>query len=240
VQAQSLSLTCDALLFDLDGVLVDSTACIEHTWRRWAAQHGLDADAILRIAHGRRALETVRLAAPELDVAAEVAALAGHEAHETAGVLEVPGASALLRGLPPGRWAVVTSGVRAVAEHRLRHVGLPVPPVMVCADEVTQGKPHPEGYLTAAARLGAAPARCLVVEDAPAGLAAARAAHMRALAVATTYPPDALRGADLIAPALAAVTVQVRRLGRAEELCVEVRPSSAPTRSPASEVPPAR
>ena len=140
------SLICAALLFDLDGVLVDSTTCVEHTWRRWAAQHGLDAGAILRLAHGRRALETVQRAAPHLadtEVAAEVAALAALEARETAGVLEVPGAAALLRALPPERWAVVTSGVRAVAEHRLRHVGLPVPPIMVCADEVAHGKPHP-------------------------------------------------------------------------------------------------
>jgi sugar-phosphatase len=116
----------------------------------------------------------MRLAAPQLDHArleAEVAALAALEASETAGVREVPGAAALLRSLPPGRWAVVTSGVRAVAEHRLRHVGLPVPTVMVCADEVEHGKPHPEGYLAAATRLGIAPAACLVVEDAPAGLA---------------------------------------------------------------------
>jgi mannitol-1-/sugar-/sorbitol-6-phosphatase len=227
VRGRLPSLTCDALLFDLDGVLVDSTACIEHTWRRWAARHNLDADAIMRMAHGRRALETVRLAAPQLDAAAEVAVLIEHEARETAGVLEVPGAAALLQGLPPGRWAVVTSGVRAVAEHRLRHVGLPVPAVMVCADEVTHGKPHPEGYLAAAARLGVVPARCVVVEDAPAGLAAARAAHMRALAVATTHAPDALRDAELVAPALDAVAVRVRRSGGAEELHVDVRPSPA-------------
>ena len=222
------SLGCDALLFDLDGVLVDSTACIERTWRRWAAAHALDADAVVRTAHGRRAIETVRLAAPRLDAAAEVAVLVGHEASETDGVLEVPGAAALLAALPPGRWAVVTSGVRAVAEHRLRHVGLPAPPVMVCADEVTHGKPHPEGYLAAAARLGVAPARCLVVEDAPAGLEAARAAGMRALAVATTHAPDDLRGAELIASALDAVTVRVRRAGGAAELRVEVRPGPRP------------
>jgi sugar-phosphatase len=222
------TLTCDALLFDLDGVLVDSTACVEDTWRRWAIRHGLDADTIVRIAHGRRALDTVRLAAPHLDdagVEAEVAALAAHEARETSGVLEVPGAAALLRDLPPTRWAVVTSGARAVAEHRLRHVGLPVPPVLVCADEVVHGKPHPEGYLTAAARLGVSPAVCLVVEDAPAGLAAAHAAGMRALAVAMTHPPAALGGAELIAHALSAVTVRVERGDDGDALRVAVRPS---------------
>lgn len=220
------TLACEALLFDLDGVLVDSTACVESTWRGWAVRHGLDADAIVLMAHGRRAVDTMRLAAPQLDHArleAEVAALAAHEASETAGVREVPGAAALLRSLPPGRWAVVTSGVRAVAEHRLRHVGLPVPTVMVCADEVEHGKPHPEGYLAAATRLGIAPAACLVVEDAPAGLAAAHAAGMRALAVATTHPPAALGDADAIAPALGAVNVSMERLDDRPVLHVAVR-----------------
>lgn len=228
------TLTCDALLFDLDGILVDSTACVEDTWRRWASRHGLDADTIVRIAHGRRALDTVRLAAPDLDdarVEAEVAALAAHEARETAGLLEVPGAAALLRGLTPRRWAVVTSGVRAVAEHRLQHVGLPVPPVLVCADEVVRGKPHPDGCLTAAARLGVSPAVCLVVEDAPAGVAAAHAAGMRALAVATTHPPAALGDADLIAPALSAVTVRVERSDGGDVFRVAVRGIRRPPRN---------
>ena len=215
-------LTCEALLFDLDGVLVDSTACIEHTWRVWAARHGFDAATVVRAAHGVRALETVRTVAPQLDAEAELAALVAHEASATEGVWEVPGAAALLAGLPPNRWAVVTSGVRAVAEHRLRHVGLPVPAVMVCADEVARGKPDPEGYLTAARWLGVPPAGCIVVEDAPAGLEAARAGAMRVIAVATTHRPDELRGADAVAPALSALTVRVRGGGPDQRLEVEV------------------
>jgi sugar-phosphatase len=209
-------LTCEALLFDLDGVLVDSTACIEHTWRTWAARHGLDGDALVRTAHGRYALETVRLVAPHLDARAELAALAAHEARATEGVFEVPGARELLAGLPSNRWAVVTSGVRPVAEHRLRYVGLPTPAVMVCADEITRGKPDPEGYLTAAARLGIAPAACVVVEDAPAGLEAARAGGMRAIALATTYRAEELRGADAVAHALDELKVRVRGEGGLE------------------------
>jgi len=219
----TVRLTCEALLFDLDGVLVDSTACIEQTWRTWAARHGFDAATVVRAAHGVRALETVRAVAPHLDADAELAALVAHEATATEGIWEVPGASALLDGLPPNRWAVVTSGVRAVAEHRLRHVGLPIPPVMVCADEVTHGKPHPEGYLAAAGRLRIAPAGCIVVEDAPAGLEAARVGTMRAVAVATTHRPEELRGAEAVAPALSALTVRVRDMGRAQRLEVEVR-----------------
>jgi mannitol-1-/sugar-/sorbitol-6-phosphatase len=204
------------VLFDLDGVLVDSTACIERTWRRWAAEQGLDAEAVMRIAHGRRALETIRSVAPHLATAAQCAALEAREAREareTDGVRDVAGAAALLAGLPAGRWAIVTSGTRAVAEHRLQVTGLPVPDVMVCADEVARGKPDPEGYLAAAQRLGVAPAACVVVEDAAAGLEAARAAGMRAVALATTHRREELGMADAVADSLSAISIEPRADG---------------------------
>lgn len=210
-------LTCDALLFDLDGVLVDSIVSVEHTWRVWAARHGLELETILRSAHGRRAFDTVRLVAPHLDAAAEIIALSAQEANTTRGLSEVPGAHSLLAALPPDRWAVVTSGDRAVAEHRLQHVGLPIPMVMVCGDEVAHGKPDPEGYLAAAAKLRIAPAACIVVEDAPSGIEAAHNAGMRALAVATTHKREELRAADAVIDALSALTVRVHDHGL--ELC---------------------
>ena len=209
--------TCEALLFDLDGVLVDSVVSVEHTWRVWAARHGLDLEAILRSAHGRRALDTVRIVAPHLDATEEIIALAAQEANTTQGLSEVPGARALLAALPPDRWAVVTSGDRAVAEHRLQHIGLPIPMVMVCGDEVTHGKPDPEGYLAAATKLGFAPADCVVVEDAPTGIDAAHNAGMWVIAVATTHYPAELRAADAVIDALSALTVRVR--GHGLELC---------------------
>jgi sugar-phosphatase len=178
------TLSCDALLFDLDGVLVDSAQVVERTWRRWAARHGLDADDVIRLAHGRRTIETVRLLAPHAMAEDEVAALAASESTETDGVYEVPGARALLASLPEGSWAIVTSGVRPVAELRIRHTRLPMPRVLVTADQVRHGKPHQEGYLTAAARLGVNPARCIVVEDTPPGIEAAHAGGMRAIGVA--------------------------------------------------------
>jgi mannitol-1-/sugar-/sorbitol-6-phosphatase len=219
----SWQVTCRALLFDLDGVLVDSTTCIESTWRRWATEHSLDVAVVLNAAHGRRALETVRLVAPHLDAEAESRALCAHEARATAGVSEARGAAALVKSLPPDRWAVVTSGVRAVAEHRLHYVGLPIPPVMVCADEVSRGKPDPEGYLAAAARLGVVPRDCVVVEDAPFGLEAAHAAGMPSIAVASTYPPKALRSAAAVVDTLEAVTVCVRGRGLSRTLDIDVR-----------------
>jgi sugar-phosphatase len=202
-------LRCRALLFDLDGVLADSTASVEYHWRAWAARHGLDPDALLHVVHGRRAIDTIRDVAPALDAEAELAALVEAEAGDTAGVTASPGAAALLPRLPAGAWAVVTSGVRAVALARLRAGGLPLPPLLVPADEIARGKPDPEGYLTAAARLGVAPGDCVVFEDAPAGVAAARAAGMRCVALTTTHPASALTHADRIAPSLAGVHVTV-------------------------------
>jgi sugar-phosphatase len=199
--------SCDAVLFDLDGVLVDSATVVERTWRRWAARHGLDPAHVIRKAHGRRTIETVRLLAPHLAADDEVAALAASESMETDGIYEVPGARELLESLPPRAWAVVTSGIPAVAELRLRHTRLPTPPVLVTADQVRHGKPHPEGFLTAAARLGVNPARCVVVEDAPPGIEAAHAAGMCVIAIASTYEPQALTAADAVVPALVSLRV---------------------------------
>ena len=200
-------LRCHALLFDLDGVLVDSAACVEATWRRWAARHRLDPERIIELAHGRRTIETVRLVAPHLNVAEEVAALEGGQANTTEGVFEMPGARELVEGLPPDAWAVVTSGVRSVATLRIRHVGLPLPPVLVCADEIARGKPDPEGYLAAAERLGRRPDECIVLEDTPPGIEAGRRARMRVVAIAGTYPAGALSNADVVAARLASVRV---------------------------------
>ncbi len=218
-------LSCDAVLFDLDGVLVDSAEVVERTWRRWAARHGLDPARVVRTAHGRRTIETVRLLAPHLEADDEVAALAASESTETDGVYEVPGARELLASLPPRSWAVVTSGIRPVAELRLRHTRLPTPPVLVTADQVRHGKPHPEGYLTAAAQLGVDPARCIVVEDTPPGIEAAHAGGMRVVAVASTYEPEALAAADAVVLALASLRIESTPSGAGLHLSIDA-PSS--------------
>ncbi|HJQ52311.1 MAG TPA: HAD-IA family hydrolase [Gemmatimonadaceae bacterium] len=201
------NLRCKAILFDLDGVLVDSAECIERTWRGWAARHKLDPEKVIAAAHGRRTRETIQLVAPELAADAEVATLEANEAMTSEGVREIEGARELLRGLPADSWAIVTSGIRAVAEFRIKLMGLPSPRVMVCADDIARGKPDPEGYLTAAALLDAAPADCVVIEDAPAGIEAAHNGDMRVIGIIGTYPAATLGAADVIVSRLKDLTL---------------------------------
>jgi sugar-phosphatase len=203
------TISCRAILFDLDGVLANSIPAVERAWRAWAARVGADGDAVLRIVHGRRAVDTLRTVAPSLDLATELAWLEHQETTDVADVVAIPGAAEVLARLPAGRWTVVTSGTRAVATARLRAAGLPVPALLVAAEDIARGKPDPEGYLTGAARLGVPPEECLVVEDAPPGAAAARAARMRLVALTTTHPASDFPDADLVVPTLAAVEVAV-------------------------------
>jgi sugar-phosphatase len=195
---------CEALLFDLDGVLVDSAECVEGTWRRWAEANGLDPDEVIKHAHGRRTIETVKHVAPDLAAEEEVARLAASESTLTTGIYQIAGAPELLAFLP-GKWAIVTSGIRSVATLRIEHTGLPWPPVLICAEEISAGKPDPEGYLTAAHRLGVNPSDCVVVEDAPPGIEAARRAGMRSIAVLGTFPASALSRADAIVQSVASL-----------------------------------
>jgi mannitol-1-/sugar-/sorbitol-6-phosphatase len=170
-------LTAAVLLFDMDGTLVDSTASVERAWSRFAARHGLDAAAILAVAHGRPTIEVVAEFAPAgLDAQAETDRIEAEEIDRTDGISEVPGAAALLGSLDPARWAVVTSATRALTLRRLAAVGVPLPKVLVAADDVTNGKPHPQPYLMAAKALGHEASGAVVFEDAPAGLESAKAA----------------------------------------------------------------
>jgi sugar-phosphatase len=189
-----------AMLFDCDGVLVDSAASVERAWRRWAAERGLDEDAVLAIAHGRRTEDTLVDLGFSDDLAAEVERIESAEVADAASVSAYTEAAALLPTLPPEAWAVVTSGTPALVTSRLAAAGLPLPSVLVTAADVAAGKPDPEGYLEAARRLGLPPAECLVIEDAPAGVQAALAAGMRVVALPTTHPADELAAATLVAP----------------------------------------
>ena len=205
---------CSAILFDLDGVLVDSTRQVDREWREWAARKGVDGDAVMAIAHWVRTVEVIRRVAPHLDAELEAAAIENHEASDQTGVVVMPGALDLLQSIPAGKWGVVTSGSRLLAQNRLRYCGLPVPEALVTSDDVTQGKPHPEPYLKGAERMGFPPADCLVIEDAPAGIQSARAAGLKVMGLASTYPAGRLSEADAVVRTLASIRISKNGAGK--------------------------
>ena len=177
---------------------MDSTRAVDREWREWAARKGVDGDAIMAIAHGVRTIEVIRRVAPHLNAEIEAAAIENHEAHDQRGVVVMPGAIDLVRSIPNGRWGVVTSGSRLLAQSRMRYCGLPIPDVLVTSDDVVNGKPDPEPYPKGAVGLGFPPAECLVLEDAPAGIQSGRAGGMKVIAMASTYTAEKLAAADAV------------------------------------------
>jgi sugar-phosphatase len=200
--------TCQAVLFDLDGVLVDSTPCVTRVWTAWAKRRGLDPDYVVHVAHGQKAIETVRKVAPQLNAEREFHIIEQMELDDTDGLRVLAGASELLDALPPERYTIVTSGTRRLATRRLQVVGLPVPANMVTADDVERGKPDPGPYLAGTAAVGFPAGDCLVFEDAPSGIRSALSAGAQVVAVSTTYKPEELADAGLIIPSLAAVRMR--------------------------------
>jgi len=178
-----------AFLFDMDGTLLTSIASAERVWAAWARAHGLDVATFLPTIHGVRSVETIRrLGLPGVDPVAEAAAITAAEMTDVADIVAIAGAAAFLAALPADRWAIVTSAPRALALCRLAAAGLPAPPLLIAAEDVTAGKPAPDCFLHAAARLGVSAGDCLVFEDAPAGIAAAEAAGAAVMVVTATHP----------------------------------------------------
>jgi sugar-phosphatase len=195
-----LPIPCRALLFDLDGVLVDSTPAVTRVWTSWSLKHGFDPEEVVRMAHGRTSLSTIIELLPNGDHAAEDRDVERREIEDVDGVIPLPGALELLHTLPPHRWAVVTSGTRPLAEVRIRAAGLPLPKHFISASDITHSKPHPEPYLLGAKSVGFAPGECVVIEDAPAGIRSAKSAGSKVIALRTTAPDAELAaaGADWI------------------------------------------
>jgi sugar-phosphatase len=218
--------SCSAILFDLDGVLCDSTRAVDREWREWAARKGVDGDAIMAIAHGVRTIEVIRQVAPHLDAEKEARKIENHEDHDQAGVVVMPGAVDLVHSIPTGRWGVVTSGSRLLATARLKFCGIPVPAVLVTADDVKNGKPHPEPYLKGAERLGVPPAECLVIEDAPAGIQAARAGGMKVVGITSTYGTSDIEHADVVIGRLCQIQITSNGAGK---LMVEISVGAGPS-----------
>ncbi len=200
---------CSAVLFDMDGVLVDSTPAVARVWTSWALEHGLVPDDVVRQAHGRPSLATIIELLPYGDHDGENNEVERREIDDIADVIALPGALTLLQSIPQNRWAVVTSATRALAEVRLRAAGLPAPRHLVTASDLQRGKPFPDPYLKGAAMLQIPPVECVVAEDASAGVRSGKAAGARVLALRTTSPSEELlaAGADWIVDDLSALTL---------------------------------
>ncbi len=207
---ETMKIQCRAVLFDLDGVLVDSTPAVARVWTIWAKRHGFDPDTVVRQAHGKPSIATIRELLPHADHEAENSIVERGEIEDTGGVIPLPGALEILQALPQDRWAIATSCTRRLAEVRIRAAGLPLPKHMITSTDVQRGKPDPEPYIKAAQLLGVVPADCIVAEDAPAGIRAGKAAGTRVLALRTTAPDPELTqsGATWIINDLASLRIE--------------------------------
>jgi mannitol-1-/sugar-/sorbitol-6-phosphatase len=204
-----MEISCAAILFDMDGVLIDSTPAVARVWSQWARERAFDPEKVVRMAHGRPSIATIRDLLPNADHVAENHEVERREIADLEGVVPLPGARRLLASLPAERYAIVTSSTRKLAEARLGAAGLPVPTFFVTSTDIVNGKPHPEPYLKAASKLGAAPRECVVVEDVPSGIRSGKAAGARVIAFPTTVKAEELRaaGADWIVPSCASIAV---------------------------------
>jgi len=197
-----MRIACAAVLFDLDGVLIDSTPAVARVWSQWALSHGFDPQQVVAHAHGRPSISTIRDYLPNADHEAENRIVESAEIADLDGVIPLPGALQLLASLPENRWTIVTSCTRELAQVRIKAAGLPVPKKIVTSSDIVQGKPDPEPYLKGAAILGFPGSDCVVLEDAPAGIRSGKAAGARVIAFRTTAGEAILRaaGADWIVP----------------------------------------
>jgi sugar-phosphatase len=217
----------EGILFDLDGVLVDSTPAVSRVWTWWAKKHGFDPEQTVRCAHGRPSIATIRELLPNANHAEEDREVERREIEDVQGVVPLPGALELLRSLPLDRWAIVTSCTKALAHVRIRAAGLPEPKFLVTASDIKKGKPDPEPYLKGAQALSLAPERCLVIEDAPAGIRSGKAAGAGVIALQTTESDELLRaaGADFIVKDCSALICDV--VASREQFLIELRNADA-------------
>lgn len=209
----------DAVLFDMDGTLIDSTLAANRSWLRWGAEVGL-GPSFTGVEHGVPARQMVARHVPEDKIEWSIARVLELELADLEGIKVLPGAAELMRSLPESRRAIVTSCSRALCLTRLESAGFAVPKTVVTMEDTPRGKPFPEPFLEAAARLGADPRRCVVVEDAPAGLKAGRAAGCLTIGVVGTYTADEL-DADLVVTGLDRLQITATAAGVTFELLPE-------------------
>lgn len=204
---KSIKIYCEAILFDLDGVLIDSTSCIERHWQEWSQKHHINLGLILQNAHGVRTIETMQIVAPHLDFEKEAAEFTANEILDTEGVVAIPGAKELIDQIPVNQWTIVTSGSFDLVDARLNKAGLPMPSFIVTADDVSHGKPFPEPYLKGAKKLGFPIDQCCVIEDSVIGVKSGKNAGAKVIGVLSTHSRDELlaAGADYVVESLDAI-----------------------------------
>lgn len=215
-----MKISVRGILFDMDGVLVSSIGSVERSWAKWADEHGVDTELAIRMAHGRRAIDTLRFLRPDLDSEQELLNLEKLEMEDNADLKILAGVQRILQSLPADKWAVVTSATERLARRRMSDGGVPAPRHLVSADKVNRGKPDPEPYLMGAKLLGLRPQECLVIEDAASGANAGHAAGCKVLATLFSHSVESLNAADWIVRSLE--TVQVTAIG--EQIEVEFEP----------------
>jgi sugar-phosphatase len=197
------------ILFDMDGVLVSSLGSVERSWTNWAEARGIDPAFAIRTAHGRRAIETVRILRPDLNDEQELKWLEDMEVEDNDGLEILTGVKNILEALPEKYWTVVTSATDRLARSRMQYGGIPVPAQIITADMVTRGKPDPEPYLRGAELLGLKPGECLVIEDSASGAKAGHAAGCKVLATLFSHSLESLAAADWIVDSLENVSVRL-------------------------------
>ena len=200
--SKSLTISVRAVLFDMDGVLISSTEADARSWLRWAKLHGMEDTFSIHETHGRRTIDTIRALRPDLDQTTEIERMEDFDVEDTAGLTVYPGVRELLTALKPTQWSIVTSASDRVMRHRLGVLNLPVPPKVVTSESVNLGKPNPEPYQLGASQLGLQPVDCLVLEDSPSGIRAAKTAGCFVIAVASSHAPEELKEADWIVSSL--------------------------------------
>jgi mannitol-1-/sugar-/sorbitol-6-phosphatase len=215
MSSSSVLIPCKGILFDMDGILISSLEAVERSWTKWAQLRGLDPSVARKIAHGRRAIDTLTTLCPECDPEAELKVIEDIEVEDNERLTVLPGVCDLLAALPTDRWTVVTSATERLARVRLAAGGIPVPERLVTADHVTRGKPHPEPFLAGAALLGIAPKDCVVFEDSAAGAKAGREAGCTVVATTFSHPIESLDAAHYLVNDLTSVRVQIRSDGLA-------------------------
>ncbi len=200
---------CKAIIFDLDGTLVDSTICIEKTWKKWAKKHNIETVALASI-HGMTSYKTISLIAPHLDAEKATIEFDKEEIKETEGLKLIAHADKILNMLPAEKWAIATSGSNKLATSRLSHVGLPIPKILVTSDDITNSKPHPEPYLLAAKYLDISPEDCVVFEDSLAGIKAGKTAGAKVIGITTLFKKEDLSDTDAVINDFSDVKIHIK------------------------------